>query len=104
MWYIIQDKYIEVQVVVKPNAKRTVLQSITEQALQISLHAKPHQGEANKELLAYLAELFHVPKSYIELKRGDKSRHKSVLLPCNPTVQKIIEGLIRDYPIVAPHK
>lgn len=93
MWYKIYDQHVEVQVIVKPNAKRTELLSVTEQALQVSLHAKPHQGEANKELIAFLAELFHVPKSYLQLKRGEKGRHKSILIPFSAAVQKIITSL-----------
>lgn len=47
-------------------------------ALKIKLAALPIEGRANVALLAYLAELFQVPKSHIFLKSGVNSRHKTV--------------------------
>lgn len=93
MWYKLSGDMVEIQVVVKPNARQTQLVSVTQQALQISLHAKPHEGEANKALIVFLSELFQIPKTQLKLKRGDKSRHKSVLVPVSKAVLKIIESL-----------
>jgi uncharacterized protein (TIGR00251 family) len=92
MWFKIQDQQIELNILVKPNAKKTALLGINEQGLLISLHAKPHQGAANKELISYLAELFHLPKTQIILQRGEKSRYKRVMVPLIKNVKKIISG------------
>lgn len=51
-----------------------------EGVLKIRLNAPPIEGRANKELLKYVAQLFKVPPSQVVLKRGDKSRHKVLLV------------------------
>lgn len=65
-------------ITVKPNAKQTKLISQEGDQLTIALKAKPHDGEANKELIAFLSELTNTPKSRIKIKRGEKSRIKQV--------------------------
>lgn len=90
MWYKITDNKIALKIFAKPNAKKTALLSISEQGLHIALHAKPHEGEANKVLIAYLSEIFNVPKSQIELKRGETSRYKWVVLPLNERALEMI--------------
>lgn len=48
--------------------------------LKIRLRAVPEKGEANKVLIAFLAEVLDLPKSNIELLRGETSRHKLLLI------------------------
>lgn len=71
----------EVQILVKPNAKKSALLEVKDGVWHIALHAKPADGEANTELVRFLSELLDVPKSLITLKRGGKSRHKCVVVP-----------------------
>ncbi len=89
MWYQIANDGTQVvlHVVVKPNAKQTAVLAVTEDALQISLHAQPHAGEANQSLIAYLSKCLRIPKRDILLKRGEKSRHKMLILPLTDTVE-----------------
>ena len=42
------------------------------------LRAKPHDGEANAALIKLLAKHFHVPKSSITIKKGQKSHTKII--------------------------
>ncbi len=72
---------VTIRVFVKPNAKKSALVEIKDGVLHIALHAKPHEGEANKELCRFLAELYKVPKSQVILEGGEKSRHKVISLP-----------------------
>lgn len=90
MWFKIQNQHVGINVLVKPNAKKTVFLGISEHGLLISLHAKPHQGAANKELISYLAELFHLPKTQIILQSGEKSRYKRVVVPLTENVKKFL--------------
>jgi len=62
------------------------------QGIHISLHAKPHKGEANEELIEYLSDYFHLPKTKIQLLRGEHGRNKQVLFPLNIS----IENFLRD--------
>lgn len=45
-------------------------------ALKVKVAAPPEDGKANKELIAFLAKTWGVPKSALELIAGDASRHK----------------------------
>jgi hypothetical protein len=91
MWFKIQNQQVSINIFAKPNAKKTAFLGVSEQGLLISLHAKPHQGAANKELIVFLAKLFHLPKTQIILEKGEGSRYKQVVVPLNDTVQGIID-------------
>lgn len=91
MWFKIQDRQVKINILAKPNAKKTAFLGIKEQGMIISLHAKPYQGEANKELVSYLAKLFHLPKTQIILLKGEGSRYKQITIPLTDAVQKIID-------------
>jgi uncharacterized protein (TIGR00251 family) len=81
MWFKIQNQQVTILIFAKPHAQKTTLLKITDEGLHIALHAKPHEGEANKELISYLAKLFGIPKSHITLHRGKGSRHKIIMVP-----------------------
>lgn len=91
MWFKIIKQQVVLQVFAKPNAKQTALLKVDDEGLHIALHAKPQKGEANKELIAYLAKLFDLPKSSITLKRGENSRYKVVIVPLTKKIQEFIE-------------
>lgn len=97
MWYKIQNQSIELRIYAKPNAKRTAFVSISNEEANITLHAKPHQGEANAELFSYLADLLKIPKKHIVLKRGENSRHKVVVLPLSDTLLTRLAELEKVY-------
>ncbi len=92
MWYKIQDQQVRINILAKPNAKKTAFLGISEQGMLISVHAKPHKGEANKELIAFLAKLFDVPKTQITLGKGEGSRYKQVVVPLTEAVQRLINS------------
>lgn len=93
MWYTIKNQEVLLRIMAKPKAKKTGLVAITENGLHISIHASPHEGEANKELIRFLAELFHVPKSQVILQRGDKSKMKQVMMPLTKDFQERLNSL-----------
>lgn len=90
-WFKIQKDEVELFILAKPNAKKSAILATAVEELKIALHAKPHQGEANTELISYLSKLFRVPKSRILLRRGENSRHKTILLPLTDTVRAFID-------------
>lgn len=94
MWYKIRDQQVELRILAKPNAKKTAIVAMNEQGLHVMLHAKPQDGEANKELISYLAKLLRLPKTQIILLKGEGSRYKQVLVPLTDTIQQLL-----DYPI-----
>ncbi|MFN8166056.1 MAG: DUF167 domain-containing protein [Bacteroidia bacterium] len=60
---------------VKPNQRFDKVEK-TPEGWQIRLHAPAVDGQANEHLIAFLAELFRLPKSAIRLKKGFTGRHK----------------------------
>lgn len=93
MWYTIKNQQVKISIIAKPKAKKTALVKVDEQGLHISLHANPHGGEANEELIEFLAEFFKVPKSKILLDRGATGRRKQVVLPLTESVKQILQNL-----------
>lgn len=90
MWFKIQDQQIKLQIIAKPNAKKTAILKISDQGLHIAIHAKPHKGEANKELILFLSKIFKVPKSQIILKAGENSKYKQIIMPLTVAIQKFL--------------
>lgn len=90
MWYKLSDKHLELFIFAKPNAKKTMLVKITHTALHITIHARPQDGEANSELIRYLAKLLSVPKTDISLLKGVACRHKVVRVPLVDSVLRLI--------------
>lgn len=91
MWFRIINQEVELLIIAKPNAKRTALLSVSDQGLHIALHAKPEEGEANKELIYYLSKRFKIPKSHIKLYRGEHSKRKCVTVPLNQLIQQLLD-------------
>ena len=77
----------------KPRARQNACLGIKDDALHLRLKALPCEGLANKALLAFMAELLHVPASTIHLLHGATSRHKIVRVPLNDSVQQFIDDL-----------
>lgn len=68
----------------QPGAKRTAITGIFGEGpaaqLKIAVQAQPLEGRANEALIEYLAKLFDLPKSAVELISGESSRSKVFLL------------------------
>jgi uncharacterized protein len=79
-WYRIEGDTITLTLHVQPGAKTSSLAGLHGDALKIRLAAPPIEGRANEALLRYLADLFDVPRRNVELKQGEQSRHKRVLV------------------------
>ena len=65
---------------VQPRAAQNQIAGLQGEALKLRLSAPPVDGKANKAVLAFLAELFSLPKSALSLKSGQQSRQKTVLV------------------------
>jgi uncharacterized protein len=46
----------------------------------VRLNAVPEKGEANEELISFLAKTWKIPKSSISIHSGETSRHKKILI------------------------
>jgi len=76
----------KLRVKVIPNARKSEIAGWEELPLQgrvlrVRLAASPVEGAANRELVAFLAKQFKVPKSQVVLEKGSTARIKQLQLP-----------------------
>ena len=68
----------------QPGAKNTAIAGVYGEGaatqLKIAVHAPPLERGANAALAAFVAEMFGIPKSAVELLSGESSRSKVFLL------------------------
>jgi uncharacterized protein (TIGR00251 family) len=69
---------VRFEVHAKPRAKRSALVGVKNGTLEVSLAAPPAEGQANEELIRFLAEQLGLPKRAVRLVRGQSSRSKLV--------------------------
>jgi uncharacterized protein YggU (UPF0235/DUF167 family) len=68
---------MRISVRVKPGTKgATRLEKQEDGSYVAFLHARAHDGEANKALIELISDEFHVSKTQIEIVSGAKSRNK----------------------------
>jgi len=79
-----------------PGASRTEIVGTNpwRKALQVKIAARAKEGEANAELLRFLAEKLSVPAGSIRLLKGEKSSLKVIQLPV--TAERALEVLGGD--------
>jgi len=63
---------------IQPRASKNEVCGLQDNALKIRLTSPPVDGAANKLCREFLADLFAVPKSAVEIVSGETSRHKRV--------------------------
>ncbi len=65
---------------VQPRSSRNQIVGLHGDCLKVKLTSSPVDGAANKCCREYLAKLFKLSKSEVELVSGDKARQKRILL------------------------
>ncbi len=69
---------------IQPRASKNEICGLQDNALKVRLTSPPVDGAANKLCREFLAGLFSVPKSSIEIVSGETSRHKRVRVTGDP--------------------
>lgn len=64
----------------KPNARQNQIK-VVDGVIVVNVKAPPEDGKANKELIAYLSEVFDVPKTRMEISSGAGARQKRIFIP-----------------------
>lgn len=88
-----KDGSVLIDVHVMPNAAKTQAQGLHDGALRVRLHAPPVEGKANLALQAWLAETLGLPKSAVELLRGNTSRRKQLRIAARHAAHAAWQGL-----------
>lgn len=74
----ITDKGIIANIRISPNAKKNEI--IREgESVKIKITAQPVDGKANKALIEFLSKYFKIPKTSIEILKGETSKEKTIL-------------------------
>lgn len=82
---------MKIKIYVQPNASRSEIVGLHGDALKIKIKAPPVDGEANKEIIRFLAEFCDVPKKDIQLLHGETGRNKLIEI----TVESNFESEIK---------
>lgn len=70
---------LKISVEVKPNSKRPRIEK-RDTVYLAWVDAPPTQGKANQRLIELLSEEFGIPKSRISIRKGSRSRIKTVTI------------------------
>ncbi|KAF6722086.1 UPF0235 protein C15orf40-like [Oryzias melastigma] len=84
---------VTVSVHVKPGSKQSGITDVSTEAVGVSIAAPPTDGEANTELIRYLAEVLDLKKSQISLSKGSRSRDKLIRVDSSLSQEEVLRRL-----------
>ncbi|XP_027140518.1 UPF0235 protein C15orf40 homolog isoform X3 [Larimichthys crocea] len=77
----------------KPGSCRSAITDVGSQAVGVSIAAPPTDGEANAELVRFLAEVLELKKSHVCLHKGSRSRDKVIRLDSSLSPEEVLRRL-----------
>ena len=83
---------VRLAVQITPNAKKTEVIGVLDDALKMKLQAQPIEGKANEALVRYLAEALSVPRSAVTITHGLTSKRKLVEVRSPDLTVGTVEG------------
>jgi uncharacterized protein (TIGR00251 family) len=88
-WYRREGTTLLIDLHVQPGARRTEAAGVHGERLKLRVAGQAVEGQANRELIRYLARRLGTPPSRICIRRGETGRHKLVAVEAadaNPDV------------------
>ena len=90
-----QANKIRISVQAKPNSRANAISEISQEYIAVNIAAPPKEGEANKELCSFLAQVLSVRKSQVSVKPGtQKSRCKVLELEVQLSPSEVYQALV----------
>ena len=86
---------VRLAVQITPNAKKTEVIGVLDDALKLKLQAQPIEGKANDALGKYLARELGVPKSAVTITHGHTNKRKLVAILGDLTPESVEKSLLR---------
>lgn len=85
-----------IRVKIVPNSSKNDI-ILEEEFIKVKVTAQPIENKANKALIEFLSKRFKVPKTSIEILKGDTSKEKTLLFNINDESKRheIISGLTK---------
>ncbi|KAF3706036.1 UPF0235 protein C15orf40 -like protein [Channa argus] len=92
---VARDKSGSVTITVhaKPGSKQSGITDVSAEAVGVAIAAPPTDGEANTELIRYLAEVLDLRKSHISLDKGSRSRDKLIRVDSSLSPEEVLKKL-----------
>lgn len=69
---------MKINIKVKPSSRKNEVKVISNGILEVRVTAVPEKGKANKAVIELLSKHFKVPKSSIQIIRGQSSKEKII--------------------------
>ncbi|KYB29573.1 UPF0235 protein C15orf40 homolog-like Protein [Tribolium castaneum] len=91
-----KSKNIIISVLAKPGAKQNAITGINSDGVGVQINAPPSEGEANTELVKYMASVLGLRKSDVTLDRGFKSRNKVLKIQGSITLEEVRRKLLNE--------
>lgn len=71
---------VTIEARISPGASKPGISRMDDGKVKIRLSSPPEKGKANKELKVFLGAFFGVAKKDVEIKAGEKSRDKVIMI------------------------
>ncbi|MDF0532792.1 YggU family protein [Shewanella yunxiaonensis] len=79
---------------IQPKASRDQWVGIHGDELKVAITAPPVDGKANAHLEKWLAKAFRVPKSQVQIVKGELGRHKQIRIVSPNEIPDVIQQLL----------
>lgn len=79
-----------IHLTVKPGSRKDEFIVETDGSIKVKIREQPIEGKANKYLVKYLSEVFDVPKSRIEILKGENNPHKKLSIAIDEEQGRVI--------------
>lgn len=91
------DQGLVIKIKIVPNSSKNDL-IIEDEFVKVKVTAQPIENKANKALIEFLSKRFKVPKTSIEILKGETSKEKTLLFATSDEEKKafIISQLTKD--------
>jgi uncharacterized protein (TIGR00251 family) len=89
-----QKKSMILHLTVKPGSRKDEFIVEQDGSIKVKIKEQPIEGKANKYLVNYLSEIFSVPKSKIEILKGENNPHKKINIQI---AEEMGEALLKNY-------
>lgn len=94
--YATSSGAVAIKVHAKPGASESRVTDIGTDGVGIQIAAPPVDGEANTELVRFLAKLLNLRKSDVSLDKGSRSKDKVVMISATVTTSEILALLTQS--------
>lgn len=83
------DNGLIIKVKIVPNSSKNDL-VLENEFIKIKITAQPIENKANQALIEFLSKRFKIPKTKIEILKGNTSKEKTVLLSTNDKEKRLL--------------